>query len=68
MRETLNVIHNILAECRKPRDPYRCGFDAGLNGPNTENCNFTIFSTKERAKEWERGKRDGEAKRKGGRR
>jgi hypothetical protein len=60
----MNIIHSILAKYQKERDPYQCGYDAGLNGSNTENSNFSIFSTPERTKEWERGKKVGEAKRK----
>jgi hypothetical protein len=64
----MNAIKSIVAEYQKPRDPYQCGYDAGRNGPNTDNCHFAIFSTPSRMKEWERGKRDGEmdAKRKDG--
>lgn len=34
---------------------YKAGYDAGKNGPNTENCNFSLFSSSEKTKEWERG-------------
>lgn len=39
---------------------YKAGFDCGTNGPNEQNCHFTIFATRENTKEWERGKKDGE--------
>ncbi len=39
---------------------YRMGYDCGLNGSNLTNCAFTIFSSPENTKEWERGKKDGE--------
>lgn len=37
------------------------GYDAGKNGANTTNCNFAIFSTPEKTKAWERGKKAGES-------
>lgn len=42
---------------------YRAGHDAGLNGPNTINCHFRLFSTPEKTKEWERGNKAGAAER-----
>lgn len=39
---------------------YKLGYDAAINGPDSENCHFGIFSTPEKTKEWERGKKDGE--------
>lgn len=43
--------------------PYKMGFDCGKKGANTKNCHFSIFSTPEKTKEWERGKADSEKKR-----
>lgn len=44
-----------------PKDrAYAYGYDAGLNGASEVNCHFSIFSSKENTKEWERGKADGE--------
>jgi len=34
----------------------RMGYDCGINGPNTTNCHFGIFSAPEFTKAWERGK------------
>ena len=34
---------------------YRMGQDCALNGANTTNCNFRIFSKPEYTKAWERG-------------
>lgn len=39
---------------------YSMGYDCGLNGANTTNCHFGIFSSKENTKAWENGKRDAE--------
>lgn len=35
---------------------YKMGYDCGINGANTTNCNVSLFSTKEKMKEWEKGK------------
>lgn len=48
----------------KGGNPYDLGFDCGKNGPNTTNCSFLIFSSKERTRAWERGKAAGERARK----
>jgi hypothetical protein len=41
-------------------EAYLHGFDCGKNGPNTTNCHFSIFGTKEGTSQWEKGKADGE--------
>ena len=41
-------------------DPYEMGYDAGLHGPNLVNSHFSIFSTPEATREWERGKKAGD--------
>ena len=41
---------------------YDSGYDAGLKGPNTTNCHFSIFSTHEKTKAWKKGKAKGDAK------
>jgi len=38
------------------KQAYDLGFDCGKNGANTTNCHFSIFSTPERTRAWERGK------------
>lgn len=38
---------------------YLAGYDAGKNGPNTTNANFSLFSTKEKMEEWSKGNKDG---------
>ena len=37
------------------KTPYEAGFDAGVNLPNEENCNFSWFNTKENTRQWEMG-------------
>jgi len=38
---------------------YRNGYDAGLNGPNEENCHFSNFATPEQTRDWEQGQAAG---------
>lgn len=40
--------------------PYDMGFDYAVNGATIANCDFRLFATPARTREWERGKRDGE--------
>lgn len=44
----------------KPAQAYEYGVECGELGATVENCHFSIFSTPENTKEWERGKADGE--------
>ena len=41
--------------------PFQAGYDCGKNGPNNANCNFSIFSSQERTREWESGKAKADA-------
>lgn len=43
-----------LAKC------YELGYDCAVNGANTTNCHFSIFSSPDRTKAWEDGKKVGE--------
>ena len=36
---------------------YKMGYDCEINGANTKNCHFTIFSKKEFTEAWENGKK-----------
>lgn len=36
---------------------FKAGWDSVANGATTENCHFTLFSTKARMEEWSRGVR-----------
>lgn len=35
------------------------GYDAGLNGPTTENCHFSLFASPMLTRAWERGNERG---------
>ena len=39
--------------------PYEMGFDYAVSGATIANCDFRLFSTSARTREWERGKKDG---------
>jgi hypothetical protein len=45
------------------KDAYNAGFACAVEGPNAQNCNIRWFANKELNAEWERGKRDGQARR-----
>lgn len=38
---------------------YRMGLKSISEGPNEENCHFSIFSSPEDTKAWERGRKEG---------
>ncbi len=37
---------------------YEMGKDVAKHGPNTKNCHYALFVTKELLEAWENGKRD----------
>jgi len=39
---------------------FKMGVDCSLNGPNVQNCHFSIFSTPRNTKAWEDGKKYGD--------
>lgn len=43
-----------------PEYAYEMGRDCAVNGANLTNCHFSIFSSPENTRAWERGKRDAE--------
>ena len=56
-------IQELLRKLPRPvteRDAWSYGVDCALNGSNTDNCHFSIFSTPERTKQWENGKKAAE--------
>lgn len=56
-------LSRILKAFEKPasfRDSYSAGYDCGMYGPSSKNCDFRWFNSPESTKEWERGKKDGE--------
>ena len=39
---------------------FKMGVDCAMNGADTKNCHFSIFSSRTNARAWEDGKRHGE--------
>lgn len=37
---------------------YKMGFDSSVNGANTTNCHFSIFSSDKNTRSWEAGVKD----------
>ena len=64
MSETLGKdtmdIKSLIPPNKTNDECYKAGFDSGLNGPNTTNCHFSLFATKEKTARWEAGQADGE--------
>lgn len=44
---------------------YAAGWSSVVDGPNTENCHFRFFGTRERTNAWERGVADAKLSREG---
>lgn len=58
--KTRDIVKALIPPNVTETEAYRRGYNCGLNGANTENCHFSIFSSLEKMKEWERGKADAE--------
>jgi len=50
---------SLVPPSRNTEHAYKMGMDCAINGANDENCHFSVFSTPENTKAWERGKIDG---------
>lgn len=37
------------------REAFAAGYDSAINGANETNCHFTIFTTQDNTRAWERG-------------
>lgn len=48
-------------EVKAEEEAYRMGYDCGLNGANTTNSHFRLFSSEQKKNAWEEGKADAEA-------
>ncbi len=44
---------------RDKKYAYKMGLDCARNGADTTNCHFSIFSSPENTKAWEKGVKDG---------
>ena len=56
----LDEFRNLIPEKMFPNEAYQLGYDCGLNGVSDENCHFSIFSSRDNTKQWEKGKRKAE--------
>lgn len=54
-------ISKLIPSKRSKEYAYKMGFDSSVNGVNTENCHFSIFSSDENTRSWEAGVKDGVA-------
>lgn len=64
MKEPIDVIKSLIPPKRNLDYAYKMGHDCGLNGADETNCHFSIFSSPENTKEWEKGKEDSQLKNK----
>jgi len=60
-RQVDTLVSKLVVPKRTKNYAYRMGYRCGVNGADETNCHFSIFSTPENTKEWERGKNDAEA-------
>ncbi len=51
------AIKNLIPPRRSADYAYQMGWDCEINGADTENCHFSIFSSKENAAAWNAGRR-----------
>ena len=59
MKDWPELIKALIPPKRSEEYAYKMGKDCAKNGANTTNCHFSIFSSKENTKAWEKGKKDG---------
>ena len=56
----MKTIKDFLIEANKYKGnlkkAFEMGYDCGVNGANTTNCHFGLFSSPEMTKAWEEGK------------
>lgn len=48
----------VVYDCAELQYAYEAGWDCEINGANTENCHFSLFSSPEMTKAWEHGKKN----------
>lgn len=59
LSEISKNIKKLIPKMKSKEYAYKMGVDCAKNGENLENCNFSIFSSKENMKAWEKGLKDG---------
>lgn len=58
MKEMAETIKKLIPPKRSKEYAYKMGKDCARNGPTLKNCHFSIFSSRENADAWERGKNE----------
>jgi hypothetical protein len=56
----IQEVVGIGAERRAERLAFDGGYACGLHGPNTVNCHFSLFDSRDLMRAWEAGRRVGE--------
>lgn len=56
----LEKIKSFLSNPADADECFQAGFDCGMNGANTTNCAIKYFSSKDKTKKWEEGKKAGD--------
>ena len=57
--ELKELVKNVIPPKRSEEYAYKMGVDCAKNGANTTNCHFSIFSSSENTRAWEKGEKDG---------
>lgn len=57
--EIEKLIKNFIPSKRSKEYAYKMGLDCVKKGENTTNCHFSIFSSPENTRAWEKGVKDG---------
>jgi len=59
MQEIKELIKKLPPPKRSKEYAYKMGLDNAKNGANITNCHFSIFSSPENIRAWEKGVKDG---------
>ena len=61
--ETLAAFLSAMSERPSKQHCYDMGYDCGLNGSNSRNCDFRYFLSPDHTRAWEQGNNDAQRKR-----
>ena len=57
--ELKELVKDLIPPKRSKEYAYKMGLDFAKNGANEKNCHFSIFSSPENTRAWEKGEKDG---------
>lgn len=57
--ELKELVKDLIPPKRSKEYAYKMGLDCAKNGANEKNCHFSIFSSPENTRAWEKGEKDG---------